>query len=88
MARSFAWNTSIYFVDRLKDQGITTSSTVPGYTRLDSGLTWKIRKGLALSIVGQNLLRDRHVEFLGTFGGVQSCELKRSGYAKIVWTLP
>jgi iron complex outermembrane receptor protein len=86
LARNFAWNTSIYFVDRLTHQG--AMAAVPGYTRLDSGLTWKVRNGLALSVVGQNLLQDHHVEFLGSFGGVQSSELKRSAYARVVWTLP
>jgi iron complex outermembrane receptor protein len=87
MGRAFGWNTSVYFVERLSNQGVFATSAVPSYTRLDTGVNWKIRDGLLFSVVGQNLLQDHHVEFLGTFGSVQSSELKRSAYVKFVWTL-
>ena len=87
LGRAFGWNTSLYFVDRITNQGPFEMSTVPGYTRLDTGVNWKIREGLSMSVVGQNLLQDRHIEFLGAFGSVQSSELKRSAYMKFVWTM-
>jgi iron complex outermembrane recepter protein len=87
IARGFGWDTSAYFVDRLSHQGTFSMSSVPAYTRLDTGLTWRFREALSISAVGQNLLQDRHLEFLGSLGGLQSSELRRSAYIKFVWTM-
>jgi iron complex outermembrane receptor protein len=87
VARGFDWDTSAYFVDRLSNQGAFSMSSVPAYTRLDTGLTWRIGEALSISAVGQNLLQDHHLEFLGTLGGLQSSELRRSAYIKFVWTM-
>jgi hypothetical protein len=38
-----------------------------------------------LSVVGQNLLRDHHVEFNDAFQSVNSSQVKRSAYAKLTW---
>jgi iron complex outermembrane receptor protein len=73
------WDASAYFVDRLPFQG------VPSYTRLDTGLTWKAREHFSVSLVGQNLLRDHHIEFNGLDQVVLSSLVKRSAYAKFVW---
>ena len=45
---------------------------VPSYTRLDSGLTWRWKEGVSLSLVGQNLLRDHQLEFADCSGATQS----------------
>jgi iron complex outermembrane recepter protein len=87
LGRAFGWNTSVYFVERISNQGQFDTSVVPGYTRLDTGVNWKVREGLTISVVGQNLLQDRHSEFIGALGSVQSSEMKRSAYVKFVWTL-
>ena len=58
---------------------------IPAYTRLDSGITWQMRERLSLSVFGQNLLRERHLEFEDTFGSLQSGAITRSGYAKLTW---
>ena len=70
---------SAYFVDRLPYQG------VPAYTRLDTELSWKWSKQISLSLVGQNLLKDHHLEFYNDSGATISTLVKRSVYAKIVW---
>lgn len=75
----WAWDTSAYFVDRL------ASGNVPSYTRLDSQLTWNWKKMLTVSLVGQNLLKDHHLEFVDDSGSVESTLEKRSAYVKIVW---
>jgi len=77
LSQKWAWETSAYFVDRILFEH------VPSYTRLDSGLSWRWKKGVSLSIVGQNLLRDHHLEFVDTTGASRSTEIKRSAYAKI-----
>lgn len=50
------------------------------YTRLDLRLTWKPRKRLEFSLVGQNLLDDRHFEFSGTDSAAS--DVPRSLYAQ------
>jgi iron complex outermembrane receptor protein len=85
--RGWEWNAAAYFADRLTHQGPTFDQAIPAYTRLDTGLTWKFRERLAFSVVGQNLIRDRHLEFEDVFGSMQSGQLRRSAYAKFTWTL-
>jgi iron complex outermembrane receptor protein len=79
LPHQFSWDTSVYFVDRL------VSPQVASYTRLDSGLTWQGKKHLSLSVFGQNLLQDHHLEFQDLSGTVNSSLMKRSAYAKITW---
>jgi outer membrane receptor for monomeric catechols len=77
--RGLAWDANAYFVGRLPAQAVAS------YTRLDAQLTWRLRESLSLSVVGQNLLRDHHVEFNDAFQSVNSSQVKRSGYAKLTW---
>ncbi len=79
LRHGMAWDACAYFVDRLR------SGAIPSYTRLDTGLTWQLREGLAMSVVGQNLVRDRHLEFVDDTGSVRSTLIKRSAYAKLTW---
>ena len=80
-----AWDASVYFVDQLTHQGPLSNVTVPAYARLDTGPTWKLGESLSLSVVGQNLLRDHHLEFVDINGSIQSSQIRRSGYAKLTW---
>jgi iron complex outermembrane recepter protein len=79
LVHGIAWDASAYFVDRLR------SGASPAYTRLDTGLTWRFTEGLAMSVVGQNLVKDRHLEFLDDSGIVRATLVKRSAYAKFTW---
>lgn len=79
------WDAAAYFVDRLSHQGVTDDQIIPAYTRFDSSLTWKPREQLSVTLAGQNLLQDHHVEFEDFFGSMQSGEIKRSGYVQFVW---
>jgi len=74
------WNASAYFVNRLLAQ------SVPSYTRLDTGLTWRAGERVSLSVVGQNLLKDLHPEYSGPNSTVQSGLMRRAAYAKIAWS--
>lgn len=85
LRHGLTWDASAYFVDRLSHQAPSTMEVIPAYTRLDTGLLWKVSEGFSISVVGQNLLRDQHLEFQDVFGSVQSSRIKRSGYAKFVW---
>ena len=77
LSSTWSWETSAYFVDRIVFQ------EVPTYTRLDSQLIWKLRERLTVSLVGQNLLQDRHLEFIES--GNDPTLVKRSGYLKVAW---
>lgn len=79
LARGFSWDGAAYFVDRLG------SGDVPSYTRVDTALTWTATEALVLSVVGQDLVKDRHLEFVDDTGSVISTLVKRSLYAKFVW---
>jgi iron complex outermembrane receptor protein len=76
LARRWAWDTSAYFV------GPMPALHVPSYTRLDTGLTWNFAEKLSLSVVGQNLLHDHHLETNMVDQIVISSQVKRSAYAK------
>jgi outer membrane receptor protein involved in Fe transport len=57
----------------------------PSYTRLDTGLSWTLRERIALSLVGQNLLKAQHEEFVDSTGSANTTLIKRSAYAKVEW---
>ncbi len=67
---------SLYYVDNLPNIGI------PGYYRFDSRIMWTVKPGLELSLVGQNLLDDRHQEFSQPLNGAAN-EIERNVYAKV-----
>ena len=79
LSQRWTWDASAYFVDRLIAQN------VPSYTRLDTGMSWRWNEGVTLSIVGQNLLGDHHLEFIDSTAASRSTEIKRSAYVKLSW---
>jgi len=64
------------FVGRIANQDL------PAYSELDMRWGWRPNPRLELSIVGQNLLHDRHAEF-GTPNSRR--EIERSVYGKVLW---
>lgn len=83
--KGLEWNASVYFVDRLTHQGPANNLVIPAYTRVDTGITWKPTSVFSISVVGQNLQKDRHLEFEDLFGTLQSSRIKRGAYAKFSW---
>jgi len=77
LSNGLSWDVSAYFVDRI------TYQAVPSYTRLDTQLSWRPKEGFSVSLVGQNLVRDSHLEFVEQ--GNDPTLVKRSGYAKVTW---
>ena len=51
-----------------------------GYAELDARVGWEIGSQLEISLVGRNLLDDRHPEFRPTFIGTQVSETEREFY--------
>lgn len=67
---------SLYYVDQL------SSIDIPGYYRFDTKVSYEVLKGMEVSLVGQNLLDNRHSEFSSFF--YQSPEqIGRSFYANV-----
>ena len=79
LPHGMGWDSSVFFVGPLPAQ------SVPSFTRLDSQLTWRFSEGAQLSIVGQNLLADHHVEFNNFLSAVNPSQVTRSAYAKVTW---
>ncbi len=74
---------SVRWVDSLRTNNGPTVGLVPSYFSLDTRLAWHNSKGLELSLVGQNLLQPRHVEY--GFPSPTREPIDRSVYAKIAW---
>ncbi|MCB1918579.1 MAG: TonB-dependent receptor [Candidatus Competibacteraceae bacterium] len=71
-----AW---LRLVDELPALGI------PAYTSLDARLAWSPLPDLTFSLVGQNLLDDRHPEFNADAEGQVLGEIERNIYLKALW---
>lgn len=76
---TLSWNAAAYFVDRLR------SGPVPGYTRIDTGVTWHPAENIAFNLFGQNLADSSHLEFLDNTG-VKSTLVGRGAYAQVTWS--
>ena len=74
------FDTSVYYVDNINN----TTVKVANYTRVDLRLGWRPLKALELSVAGQNLLDDRHPEFVAT--DLVASQIPRSVYGKAVVT--
>ena len=59
-----------------------TGPDIPGYQELNLRLGWQVARQTQLSLVGQNLLHDQHVEF-GAPG--ERSAIRRSVYGKVAW---
>jgi iron complex outermembrane receptor protein len=73
------WNASASFVGRL------SALAVPSYTRLDTNLTRQLTEGISITLAGENLLKDHHLEYSGSNSSVLPSMIKRSAYAKFTW---
>jgi iron complex outermembrane receptor protein len=60
--------------------------SVGHYVTLDLRLGWRPVKNLEVSVVGQNLLDNHHLEFRPTALSTQATEVERSVYGKLLWS--
>jgi iron complex outermembrane recepter protein len=77
LPKHFDQDTTLRFVDHLSSLGL------PSYYSLDAHLGWRPVKSLELSIGGQNLLNNRHLEFLPDFVNTSPTVVKRSIFGSI-----
>ncbi len=78
LPHNFQFDSAFYYVGSLNELG------VQAYPRLDLRLGWKFRERQDLSLVGQNLLSPRHLEFNELNGPFNGSLVKRNVYGK--WT--
>lgn len=76
VTRHVEFDSSFRFVGRISNQN------VPAYSELDMRWAWQPNSRLEFSIVGQNLLHRRHVEF-GSPNARR--EIQRGVYGKVLW---
>lgn len=60
----------------LRHVGALPARNVDSYTALDMQLSWRPTRGLTLSLIGRNLLDDRHAEFRGD--NEENVEIRRA----------
>jgi len=58
---------------------------VPDYVTMDARVAWKPVPNLELSLVGQNLLAAKHLEFGPDLFGNPAAQTERSMYGKVAW---
>ncbi len=78
ISENIQFDNYLYYVDEIK---VSTSNINP-YLRFDSRIAWSPTKKVEISLVGQNLLDDKHQEFSEAIYTVPS-EIGRSVYAKL-----
>lgn len=78
LSRKTEFDQSLYYTARLP------GGTIPGHARLDLRLGRKLGESTEISLVGQNLLRPRTLEY-GDSYGIIGTEFVRSVYGKISW---
>lgn len=67
-------------IDRVPDE--PSGIGIGAYSELDLRVAWRATPNIELSLVGQNLLHERHIETGSPFA---RGEIERSVYAKLVW---
>jgi len=82
-ARGWEWDAGLRWTDERPTHSGAVAGMVPGYFELDLRLGWRVSKALELSVVGQNLLHDQHVEY--GYPGTTRGELQRSVHGKLTW---
>lgn len=64
--------------------GSPEMTPVAAYTGLDMRLAWKVNRNTELSLLGRNLLRERHTEFISFFPVTRAYDAQRSALVQAV----
>lgn len=80
----FQFDVQLRYLSRIRSlPDIVSGEGIGEYAEMDMRIAKQINKQLEVSLIGQNLLHDHHVEF-GT--PEARGEIQRGIYAKVVWT--
>jgi len=87
LPRGMTLDAALRWVDALHiDNGPTGGpvvGVVPAYWQLDTRIAWQATRQLTLSLVGQNLLREYHVEY--GYPSPERAQIARSIFARFTW---
>ncbi|HTW75121.1 MAG TPA: TonB-dependent receptor plug domain-containing protein [Steroidobacteraceae bacterium] len=87
LPRGTTLDTALRWVDALHiDNGPTSGplmGIVPAYWEMDARLAWQVTRRLSVSLVGQNLLREYHVEY--GYPSPAREQIARSVFARVTW---
>jgi iron complex outermembrane receptor protein len=88
MDLSDSWQLDVWahYVDKLQQTSFSNPQSIPEYTSLNARLAWFVKENIELSVIGNNLLDDRHPEFVGE-RYITPTEIERSIYAQVRWEL-
>ncbi len=64
LPRNIQFDTALRWVDAFEFNNSGKPASVPSYCELDVRLSWHPTKNIELSVVGQNLLHDHHLEYV------------------------
>ncbi len=81
------WLRHVSELEALEGSVDSNFAGVNAYTTLDARLAWQVAKGVELSIIGQNLLEQKHREFQRTTFNPLSSLVERSVYVQLRWEL-
>ncbi|HEX3624195.1 MAG TPA: TonB-dependent receptor [Verrucomicrobiae bacterium] len=88
LPHDITFDTALRFVDKLEfpqPSPVASTITVPDYFELDARLAWRINKNWEVAVIGQNMLHDRHSEFLPTYVHTQATEIPRTVFAQVTY---
>ena len=76
LSRGLSWDAGAFFVSELPIQGVASD------TRIATQLKWQLAERAEISLVGQNLLHNDHLESMDALSVVNSSLIKRDACAK------
>ncbi|MDD7806008.1 MAG: TonB-dependent receptor [Endozoicomonas sp. (ex Botrylloides leachii)] len=87
MSLSSSWDLSFWlkYIGSLRLDPHYDVNNIKANTNIDLKLTKEIKPGLELSLVGQNLLYNRQLQFYEVFTGQMQTEVERSAYLQLRW---
>lgn len=85
-ASALSLSAALRYVDECIARGVHSPEerTVPSYTSLDARIGWNFNADWELSLVGQNLLEESHLEYIAE-SFTLTTEVPRSFYVKLQW---
>ena len=79
LPRHLEHDLTLRYVDKLP------SVNIPSYYSLDTRVGWKPFTALELSVIGQNLLNSRHLEFMPEFINTTPTQVGRTISGRVTW---
>ena len=85
-ATTVSMSAGLRYVDQCISRGPLSAEerTVPCYTTMDARIGWHFKENLELSLVGQNLLEENHLEYVAE-SFTLATEVPRSFYMRLQW---